>query len=525
MSSKRTRRWLGLGASGAIAALALSACAVLPFLPDDSSLSTPPPVSGGSTPGALPSGADPALAKFYTQRLTWTACSGGECSKLEVPIDYAKPTGATITLAVLRVPAKNQAQRIGSLVVNPGGPGASGVDYARYANQIVGAEVRRRFDVVGFDPRGTGGSAKAVKCFDATQMDNFLAIDPTPDNAAEEQALVDGGKDFATACQATNNPLLAHISTPEAARDMDVLRSALGDKKLNYLGKSYGTFLGATYIDLFPANVGQMVLDGVLPPDLTSKELSLGQAGGFEAATRSYVQNCVSRSSCVLGSTVDQGMQWIKDFMASVNTNPPKVTSDARVTSLDEGWAFTGIAAAMYDQALWPTLTSALKQASTGDGNGLMDLADQYADRTSAGTYSSHMLEAFFAISCIDRPDKSTPAQIDATVPEFEKVAPLWGKSFAFGNMSCNDWPYASATPPHKITGAGAGPVVVVGTTRDPATPYEWTKRLRAQMTNSVMISYDGDGHTAYRRSNNCVDSAIDAYYVNQTVPKDGLSC
>ncbi|MEI2732995.1 MAG: alpha/beta hydrolase [Dermatophilaceae bacterium] len=518
----RPRRRVATLLTAVVASLSLSSCLVLPFVGPDSA-DTPGPTAlptGVSTP---PPG-QPGLAPFYAQQLQWRKCSGADCAKLKVPVDYNDPGGSTIELAVLRVTASNSSQRIGSLVVNPGGPGGSGVDYARAASQIVGAEVRRRFDVVGFDPRGVGESAP-IDCLTDADLDTFLAMDPTPDDATEERAFVDEAKVLADGCKQRGGALLAHVSTEDAARDMDVLRAVLGEAKLNYLGKSYGTYLGATYADLFPLNVGRFVLDGVVSPDLSSAEVSEGQARGFDLATRAYVTNCVKRSDCPVGSTVEEGMQWIRDFLARLDSQPLPVTGDARVKSLTEGWGSMGIGYAMYAQSLWPSLTQALRSAKNGDGSQLMDLAYQYADRTSSGRYTSNIMEVIYAVNCLDKPDTADIPTVEKNAADFAKVAPTWGRMLAWGSVPCGVWPIQTKKVPKKISAAGSGPIVVVGTTRDPATIYEWSVRLRNQLSNAVLISYDGDGHTAYTRSNACVDKPIDAYYVSGTVPQDGLKC
>ncbi len=526
----RAKRRLALLASGVAAALSLSACLVLPFLPSSESSSSS---SGGTT---VPmASADPStvrqpptgttgLDRFYAQQLTWSSCQGGECATLEVPIDYAQPQGSTIKLALLRVKAKSTSGRLGSLVVNPGGPGGSGVEYASYANQIVGAPVRAAYDIVGFDPRGVGES-EPIDCLDDAGLDAFLGMDPTPDDLTEEQAFVAGAKALADGCKAHGGALLAHVSTVDAAKDMDVLRAALGEPKLNYLGKSYGTFLGSTYAGLFPAKVGRFVLDGVVPPDLSSQELSEGQARGFELATRAYVANCLKRSSCPLGTTVDEGMQWLRDFLKGLDSQPIRVTNDSKITELNEAWGAIGMAYAMYSQQAWPSLTSALIAAKNGDGNELMDLADQYADRTSAGKYSGNIMEVIYAVNCLDRPDTADLAIVEKNADSFAQVAPTWGRFLAWGSVPCGVWPIQTGTTPAKITAAGSGPIVIVGTTRDPATIYEWSVRLRGELANSVLLTFDGDGHTAYTRSNSCIDRPIDDYYVKGTVPTDGLKC
>lgn len=484
---------------------------------------SPQPTSSQPTAARTPPPGAAALARFYSQTLAWHSCGDAECAGMTVPLDYAKPAGATITVQVLRMRATHPSQRLGSLVVNPGGPGASGVDYARGADQIVGAPVRERFDIVGFDPRGVQRS-QPVDCLPDAQMDSFLGQDPTPTTPAQEQALAASGAQFAQGCVQRTGPLLGHISTEDTARDLDVLRSALGDAKLNYLGKSYGTLIGSTYAGLFPRLVGRFVLDGVVPPDATPAEVTVGQAQGFERATRAWAQDCVDRG-CPLGASVDAVLAGIRDLLKGLASQPVPMR-DGRQSQLTEGWAATGIAQAMYDQSLWPILTQALQQVvDRHDGTLLMRLADEYAERDTHGHYTSNLLEAFYAVSCLDSPDSPDLKVYEQRARDASAVAPTWGAYMAWGNVVCGRWPVKEGRGPHTISAAGSGPIVVVGTTRDPATPYEWSVQLRKELANARLLTFDGDGHTAYTRSNGCVDSAIDAYYTRGTLFTDGLRC
>jgi pimeloyl-ACP methyl ester carboxylesterase len=470
---------------------------------------------------ALPSDKEP-LSRFYTQDLSWSPCGPDQCARLTVPIDYSHPEGATLTLAVLKVPAKDPSRRIGSLVVNPGGPGGSGVVYATGDNVTTNA-VRAVYDIVGFDPRGVGSSSP-IKCLNDRELDSFLGTDPTPDNKTEEQHLADVAKAFADKCRANGGPLLGHVSTIEAAKDMDVLRAALGETKLDFLGKSYGTFLGATYADLFPTKVGRFVLDGAIDPNLTSSQVNEGQAVGFETETRAYVQDCVRRGGCPLGSSLDSGMQKLRDFLKSLDSQPLPL-SDRYVKQLTEGWGSLGIAVAMYDQGLWNQLTDALRSAFGGDAGPLMTLADAYAYRSNQGVYSGNLMQVIYAVNCLDRSDSRDLTHYESQARSLTAKAPTWGPFLAWSTVPCGYWPVTANNAPKKITAAGSGPIVVVGTTRDPATPYTWAQGLASELENGHLITFNGDGHTAYTRSNSCVDNAVDAYLLKGTVPAAGLRC
>ena len=488
-----------------------------------------PPVASPSKSGlpAATAAPTPELARYYGQQLRWQSCgsNGAQCADLTVPLDYAAPDPATdLKIKVVRVRARDQQHRLGSLLANPGGPGASGVDYvAGGADTIVGPAVRKYYDLIGFDPRGVARS-EPIDCLGDSALDRFLGTDPTPDDAAEERDLLEQAKAMAQGCDEEAPELVRHLSTAEAARDMDVLRAAVGDPQLNYLGKSYGTFLGSTYADLFPQRVGRVVLDGVVPPDITSAELGEGQAKGFQIATRAYLADCVEQGGCPLGDTEEAAAKGLDDLFQRLDTESLP-TGDPSLPRLNEAWARLGVAYALYDQGSWGILTDALKEAKAGSGQTLMRLADGYAQRRPGGGYDGNLLEALNAVNCLDRPDSPELSAYEQYSTDFSKVAPTWGTTLAWGLLPCGVWPAKSADQPHEVHAPGSDPIVVVGTTRDPATIYEWSKRLRDQLDNAVLVSFEGDGHTAYGRSNDCVDGAIDAYYVQGRVPKDGLTC
>lgn len=494
------------------------------------SVPAPGGASGDTTaPVTSPPAGQEGLAEVYAQKLTWEPCGAAgeaeaQCSWVTVPVDYDKPDGATMRLRMLKVPAEGKAK--GSILVNPGGPGGSAVEYARAADLVVAPTIRRSYDVVGVDPRGVGESDPLV-CVDGQKMDEIIAQDPTPDDTAEIDASRASAKAFGQACEQKAPELLPHLSTIDAAKDMDIVRAALGQSKLMYLGKSYGTFLGATYAGLFPERAGRLVLDGAIAPELSDEELNLGQAVGFETATRAYVKNCVDEEDCPLGNDVDQGMQGLRDLLKRIDENPLPVTDDARVTQLTEGWASVGLARALYDESSWEQLTDALRAAAKeGQGDQLMELAREYADRDAKGAYHGNIMQVISAVNCLDRPSSpSDDSEVEARIARFEKAAPTWGASMAMATMSCEEWPVRSGAKPAKITAAGSGPILVIGTTRDPATPYDWAVKLADQLEGGHLLTFDGDGHTAYMRSNNCVDNAVDDYFTKGRVPKDGLTC
>ncbi|WP_435741950.1 alpha/beta hydrolase [Nocardioides sp. SYSU DS0663] len=462
----------------------------------------------------------PDLARFYEQDLEWQACDDHECARLTVPVDYDDPDGETIELALLRVPATDPGDRLGSLVVNPGGPGAPGTTYAAQAGLAFGDALREHYDVVGFDPRGTGSSAP-LDCLSDDALDAYLAADPDPDSSSEVAVLVDGIETLHAGCLERSGDLANHVTTVEAARDMDVLRAALGEPELDYFGASYGTKLGATYAELFPDRVGQLVLDGAVDTGLSSRELSLGQARGFETALRAYVEHCVAQGDCPLGDSVEAGLDRLQRFLAEVDRQGLPTSGDR---SLRVGNAFYGLVAPLYNRDYWPLLTQALERAFAGDGSMLMLLSDAYSSRGPDG-YLDNSSEAIAAINCLDDPYAVTPEEVPAQVPDFEEASPTFGRVFAWGLVGCLGHEAESEVADLEIDAAGAPPIVVIGTTRDPATPYEWAEGLAERLESGVLVTRDGDGHTGYYAGNECVDDAVEQFLVEEVVPEDGLVC
>jgi pimeloyl-ACP methyl ester carboxylesterase len=486
---------------------------------DDGAAGPTPVIPSGGPPAAKPP--SPALARFYAQRLDWSGCGdGNECARLTVPLDYRQPSGRTIQLYVLKVPASGS--RIGSLVVNPGGPGASGASYAAARSTYFGDPLLEHFDLIGFDPRGTGRSSP-VECLDDHDFNEYLSSDPDPRTPAQIAAFRRQQQRLARGCAAESGALAGHVSTVEAARDMDILRAALGDRRMNYLGASYGTQLGATYAQLFPQRVGRFVLDGAVDPSLGTRAAVLQQAASFQKALDAYAANCVQSSvGCFLGKDVAQVQQTISSLLDRIS-HQPLPTGDGR--ELTVGNAFYGITATLYNRSYWILLSSGLRSALGGDGSLLMKLADAYAERNADGTFRSNLLEAFYDISCVDDPYSIPYRQVPSQFPAFQRASPVFGRVYAWGLTSCHGFTPRTDEKTPVIHAAGARPIVVVGTTRDPATPYRWAVALAHQLDSGVLVTRDGDGHTGYHQGNACVDQAVEGYLVSGIVPKDGLSC
>ncbi|MCX5212061.1 alpha/beta hydrolase [Kitasatospora sp. NBC_00240] len=493
--------------------------------PASSPSSSARPVAGAApaTPlEALPAEIPAALAGYYGQKLSWQPCDTGfECTTFKVPLDYAKPAGGDISLTAARRLSDGSSKRIGSLLLNPGGPGGSAIEYLEAAAGGYDAGVRGAYDLVGLDPRGVGRSSP-VGCLSGERMDAYTEVDITPDDQAETDALVKADKEFADACRQTSGALLGHVSTVEAARDMDVLRALLGDDQLHYVGKSYGTYLGATYAGLFPARVGRLVLDGAMDPSLDSVAGNRTQAGGFETAWAAFAKDCVKRDGCPVGSTEQQAGERLDALFKSIDAQPLATGSGRRLT---ESQATTGVIEAMYAEFLWPELRSALTDAEAGDGSGLLKLSDSYYNRDEDGSYPNLMF-ANMAVNCLDLPAPfGAPADVQRSVPDFEQASPHFGRDMAWMALACGYWPVAATGAPHTVRAAGAAPIVVVGTVRDPATPYAWAQSLAGQLESGRLITYDGDGHTAYGRHNTCVDGAVNRYLLTGQAPDNGLSC
>lgn len=489
--------------------------------------------SGGATAGSAQSGssgeggAAPSadLEPYYAQTLKWRECGvpGFECATMKAPLDYADADGERIDLAVARKKATGPGERLGSLLVNPGGPGGSAVGYLQaYAGIGYPAPVRARYDMVAVDPRGVARS-EPVECLSGPEMDRFTQVDQTPDDSAETKKLTTAFKGFAAGCEKRSGQVLPHVSTVEAARDMDILRAVLGDEKLNYVGASYGTFLGATYAELFPDRTGRLVLDGAMDPSLPARTMSRDQTAGFETAFQSFAADCVEQADCPLGRTsAEDAGKRLKTFFAEVDAEPVP-TGESR--ALGESLATTGVIAAMYDEGAWPQLRSALAAAQKGDGAPLLAMADSYYERGADGSYANLMF-ANAAVNCLDLPAAFGSAEeVRAAVPEFEKASPVFGEGFAYASLNCGYWPEEATGKPHRIEAEGAAPIVVVGTTRDPATPYKWAEALAGQLESGRLLTYDGDGHTAYGRGSDCIDTAINTYLLEGTAPKDGKRC
>ena len=480
---------------------------------------------GGSDPARQPPPAPPAAATTSSPpaaatppaRLSWSPCGEGfSCTTLPVPLDEDDASAGEVALALTRLPALDPAARIGSLVVNPGGPGVSAVDHLQAAWQAVPEPVRARFDLVAFDPRGVGHSAP-VRCGTTDELDRWFALDPSPDDAGELVALERGSAALAAGCARRSAELLPHLSTADAAADLDRVRAAVGDERLTYLGYSYGTSLGAAYLDRFPTRVRAMVLDGALDPTLTWDELLEGQARGFDAALAAFLADC-DRTSCAFRRQVDGGLTAAFDRLVARVERAPLSTADGR--TVGPGELTLAVGAALYSRAHgWPALGEALADAERGNGSSLLALRDGYLQRGPDGY--TNLSEANLAVNCLDRPWPREAAAYTALAERVAQAAPRFGAAIALSGLPCSDWPVPPVAAPRAVSGRGAPPVVVVGTTGDPATPYAWSVALADQLESAVLLTVRGEGHTAYRAgARACLRSPVDAYLVTGRAPE-----
>ena len=499
------------------AVLAVSACSGSDRPTVRAGGSSPSATAGGSptTSATSPAGTPATGGTPAPGRLSaWRGCGGGfQCATLTVPLDDRRPAAGTVDLALTRHRATGR--RIGSLVVNPGGPGASAVEFVQDGYTDFPRVLRERFDLVAFDPRGVGRTAP-VRCLTTQGLDDYFHLDPVPDTPRERAALDAGNRALADGCQKRSGRVLPYVSTEIVAQDLDRVRQAVGDSKLTYLGYSYGTAIGASYLDQFPTRVRAMVLDGALDPTLTWDQLLAGQSRGFDVALGAFLADC-ERTRCAFRQAVSGDLtKAFDDLAAKVETHP--LPGDAtRTVGPDE---FTlGVGAGLYSRRYgWPAIARGLAEAAKGDGGTLLALSDSYLDRTDQGY--KNVSEANFAVNCIDRPWPRTDAPYYALAEKVGKQYPRFGPAIALSGLGCAVWPVRPVGTPHRVTAAASPPVVVIGTTRDPATPYSWSVALAGQLAHGVLISHEGDGHTVYRvGAPACVLDPVNAYLVSLTTP------
>ncbi|MFE7269548.1 alpha/beta hydrolase [Streptomyces sp. NPDC057623] len=478
---------------------------------------------GARSPAASAGAATPLPSSLTSQKLDWGRCKATgdipapgdewQCATLEAPLDWTKPEGRTIDLALIRAKATGD-DRIGSLLFNFGGPGSSGTSTLPwYATNT--SELGERYDLVSWDPRGVGAS-EGVRCRGDKEIQASESVDITPDTPAEETAYFRDAAAFGEGCQKSEGALLAHVSTTDTARDMDLMRQVLGDTKTHYFGISYGTELGGVYAHLFPKNVGRLILDAVADPSADTAGHAENQTRGFQRALNNYLRST--------GQDAEEGTRKIVNLLKRIDASPLSTSSERKLT---ETLALTGLIQPLYSKASWPMLTSALEAAERGDGTELLALSDNYNDRDASGRYGtgSHSQRV---ISCLDDKQRPTVEETKKLLPRFEKVSPVFGPMLGWDIGGwCHAWPVAGQYDTPEVSAPGAAPILVVGNTGDPATPYEGTRKMANELGKDVgvMLTWKGEGHGAYGKGSACVDSTVNAYLLEGSVPKDGKVC
>ncbi|QNE48320.1 alpha/beta hydrolase [Glaciihabitans sp. INWT7] len=464
-----------------------------------------------------------AEAPYYHQVLDWKSCGKSQqCATATAPMDWDHPSKSTdISLALTRASATGT--RLGSLFVNPGGPGASGYDLVHDDLDYAASKtLQQSYDVIGWDPRGVGRSTP-VTCYDDKKLDQFIyGVAKNPVNSpAWVTEVTDQAKDFGASCLKNTGPALQFVDTQSTVHDLDMLRAAVGDTKLNYLGYSYGSDIGMYYIDRFAKKVGHVVLDGSTDSTLSIFDISLTQSTGFEEALKAYLADCPSTKNCPFPGSVDDSLAKISALYDRLTTTPIDAP-DGRV--LDQNLLDTAINSALYDKSSWPYLSDMFSEIRKGTTDTAFLLADSYNGRNPDGSYKDNSLEAFIAIGCLDYPTETDPAVLASESAQLVQAAPTLTRPSVIGDVTCENWPFHNRTPPPVVTGAGAAPVLILSSTGDPATPYQWGVALSKQLQSAHLVTRTGEGHTAYNRGIPCIDNTVDRYFVSGTVPgKDPL--
>jgi pimeloyl-ACP methyl ester carboxylesterase len=508
------RRAAALAASVALLAASAVACAGDDGSPDDPVAQElqwadcPKPTQaegGGPAPSPLPDGE------------LW------QCATLKAPLDWDDPKGDTIGIALIRARTSGpDDRRIGSLIFNFGGPGGSGVTtLPAFENEY--EKLRTRYDLVSFDPRGVGRSAGVI-CEDDEQLDEYFQQDATPDDAAEQRQLVANTRAFNAACEDRSGRTLPHVRTTDAARDLELMRQVLGDDRLHYFGISYGTELGGVYAHLFPTKVGRAVFDAVVDPTQDPEQGALGQTRGFQLALDNYAEHCVSQvEDCPVGDTAEDVKDRIAALLRDLETRPLPGVFPRQLTQTA---ATGGIAQSLYSPDFWEYLTEGLEQAYDGDGKILMALSDAMNGRGEDGHYSN-VQAANVAINCADDAPRYAPGDVEARLPAFRAASPVFGDFLAWSMVTCTDWAVPGAADHPDVSAPGSAPILVVGNTGDPATPYEGTRKMVDALGGDVGVelTYEGQGHGAYDSGNACVRGAVDGYLLDGKVPRKGTVC
>lgn len=501
-------RRLKFAALGAVGALALSAC--VPIEKSDSQ---------------LPDNTSSVLSdfNFAGQELAWDDCISSECTSVLAPLDWDNPTsGDIISLNVARLKSYSSSP-LGTIFVNPGGPGASGVEYLNTAGAELD-ELREKYHIASWDPRGVELS-DSVSCLSDKELDDeIFSYDPDAPKPGTQEWLDKAKHDneaLAAKCEQNSGQLFKHVSTANTVRDLELLRQLVGDQKLHYIGFSYGTYIGARYADTYPELTGKLVLDGALDPTADTNDVVLNQTKGFELALNNYLTHCVAKQNCWYTGDVAAGKERVKQMLAQVDKTPLRAADGRWVTS---SVLLTAIITPLYSQESWPFLTDLFSEIERGETTTALLLADFYYDRSSSGTYLNNSREAFTAINCSDYTQQQPDlAAMRKKAEQLAAEAPIFGPYQGYSEVGCWGWP-VSADSRDAVTAAGSPPIVVVGTKGDPATPYQWAVSLAEQLENGVLVSYEGEGHIAFGTSS-CVTDLVTKYFNRNVLPQHETVC
>jgi pimeloyl-ACP methyl ester carboxylesterase len=475
---------------------------------DDASspAATPGPDGARATEGPPPTLAPPPA-------LVWSRCGAFECATFPVPLDYDNPARGEIELALIRQAARDPASRIGVLFANPGGPGGSAIEFGRVWARILPGQLQDRFDIVAFDPRGVGDSSP-LRCADNIQ--EIIGLEPEPSNDEDWQVIEETTREFAETCEQRGGDVLPYLGTVSVARDMDRIRQAMGEEQLTYFGYSYGTVIGQVYADLFPQRVRAMVLDSAVDLTLTAEDLSLEQTIGFEAALGRFIADCRARACLSIDPEVA-----VRELLRRSRLTP--IPSPGADRPAGPGETLYAIAGSLYSRVQWGGLAVALQSALDGNGTDLIRLVDRFLSRNSDGSYDN-LVDMNAAVNCLDHDNPRDISYFRQLQGRFHAAAPFFGKAFAQGGLVCALWA-ADSKPLQAPVAAGAPVILVIGNTGDPATPYKWSVAVSRQLESAVLLTFDAEGHTAYRMGSSCIDGAVNAYLLELIPPADGTTC
>lgn len=480
----------------------------------------PDPISPVASP------APKGYESFYKQSVQFESC--GEqlfCADIKVPLNWDDGQSQPITIATV-YRAADKKNSSGFILLNPGGPGASGYDWVKESgSSLATKKLRENFNLLGFDPRGVGKSS-AVKCLTDSEYDDFLYGVTGFDLGSDKDLAVarSAVKNFSQKCLENTGELLGQVDTVSAAKDMDLIRAVLGQQKLNFLGYSYGSFLGTTYAALFPERVGRFVLDGAIDPTVSDEQQTLIQLEAFENALRAFLESCNEFPDCPFTGVVQEDLRKIQRLLLALEKNPLPAQAGRELTI----WAaITGLIMPLYSDSYWPYLATAFDQAlNESRGDLFLVMADQYNDRDEKGSYRTNLIAANYAINCLDSRSSTDVVSIEKQNKALVAAAPTLGRYWQFGSLRCENWPFDVKQVPDSYSAKGAPTILVIGTTGDPATPYSQAQALSGRILHDAfLLTYNGEGHTIYGRQVACVDNTVDKFFLTGELPSRDPNC